>query len=78
VLIIRDYIIHIIITMLFFSAGKEKYSESLIYYEKAYRAALNSGILFDQIDARYKMGLMNYYLKNFQVSSYLNDALKKQ
>ena len=62
----------------FLLSRKEKYSESLVYYEKAYRAALNSGILFDQIDARYKMGLMNYYLKNFKSASLiLKDALRK-
>ena len=62
----------------FLLSRREKYSESLIYYEKAYKAALNSGTLFDQIDARYKMGLMNYYLKNFETaSSVLKDALKK-
>jgi len=62
----------------FLLSRKEKYSESLVYYEKAYRAAVNSGILFDQIDARYKMGLMNYYLKNFETASLLlKDALKK-
>ena len=62
----------------FLLSRKEKYSESLVYYEKAYGAAVNSGILFDQIDARYKMGLMNYYLKNFETASLLlKDALKK-
>jgi len=62
----------------FLLSRKGKYAESLGYYEKAYNAALNSGVLFDQLDARYKMGLMNYYLKNYQTSSLiLKDALKK-
>lgn len=60
----------------FLLSRKEKYSEALLYYEKAYEAALKSGMLFDQIDSRYKMGLMNYYLKNFKTSSaILNEAL---
>jgi two-component system NarL family sensor kinase len=62
----------------FLLSRKEKYAESLVYYEKAYNAASKSGILFDQIDARYKMGLMNYYLKNFDTASQiLTDALNK-
>jgi signal transduction histidine kinase len=62
----------------FLLSRKGKFAESLVYYEKAYNAALNSGVLFDQIDARYKMGLMNYYLKNYEVaSSILTDALNK-
>jgi len=62
----------------FLLSRKGKYQESLGYYEQAYNAALNSGVLFDQIDALYKMGLMNYYLKNYQVSStILKDALNK-
>lgn len=62
----------------FLLSRKEKYSESLEYYEKAYKAALKSGAVFDQIDARYKMGLMNYYLKNFKASSIiLNEALER-
>jgi two-component system NarL family sensor kinase len=62
----------------FLLSRKGKYGESLVYYEKAYNAALKSGVLFDQIDARYKIGLMNYYLKNYQLSSViLEDALKK-
>ena len=41
-------------------------------------AAINSGILFDQIDARYKMGLMNYYLSNNSTAEQiLSDALNK-
>jgi signal transduction histidine kinase len=62
----------------FLLSRKGKYGESLVYYEKAYNAALKSGVLFDQIDARYKIGLMKYYLKNYQLSSViLEDALKK-
>jgi len=62
----------------FLLSRKEKYAESIVYYEKAYKAALNSGVLFDQIDALYKMGLMNYYLRNFKEASLiLKDALGK-
>ena len=62
----------------FLLSRKEKYAESLVYYEKAYNAAINSGILFDQIDARYKMGLMNYYLRNYKTAEQiLSDALNK-
>jgi two-component system NarL family sensor kinase len=62
----------------FLLSRKGKYAESLGYYEKAYNAALNSGVIFDQIDARYKTGLMNYYLKNYEVSSViLKEALSK-
>jgi two-component system NarL family sensor kinase len=62
----------------FLLSRKEKYAESLGYYEKAYNAAINSGIVFDQIDARYKMGLMNYYLSNYRTAEQiLSDALNK-
>ena len=62
----------------FLLSRKDKYAESLVYYEKAYNAALKSGVIFDQIDARYKMGLMNYYLKNYKEASLiLTDALDK-
>jgi signal transduction histidine kinase len=62
----------------FLLSRKENYSESLTYYEKAYNAALKSGVVFDQIDARYKMGLMNYYLEDFKKSSViLNEALDR-
>jgi two-component system NarL family sensor kinase len=62
----------------FLLSRKEKYAESLGYYEKAYNAAINSGIVFDQIDARYKMGLMNYYLINYNTAEQiLSDALNK-
>jgi signal transduction histidine kinase len=62
----------------FLLSRKENYSDALIYYEKAYKAALNSGIVFDQIDARYKMGLMNYYLKNFKTASLILDEALNQ
>jgi two-component system, NarL family, sensor kinase len=62
----------------FLLSRKNKYDEALVYYEKAYNAALNSGVVFDQIDALYKIGLMNYYLNNFPKSSLiLNDALTR-
>lgn len=62
----------------FLLSRKEKYAESLVYYEKAYNAAKNSGVLFDQIDALYKMGLMNYYLSNYKpAEQILTDALNK-
>jgi two-component system, NarL family, sensor kinase len=53
----------------FLLSRKDQYAESLVYYEKAYQAAINSGIKFDQIDAEYKMGLMNYYLRNYDKAS---------
>ena len=62
----------------FLLSRKEKYTESLVYYEKAYNAALKSGIIFDQIDAQYKMGLMTYYLRRYsEASLILNKALAK-
>jgi two-component system, NarL family, sensor kinase len=62
----------------FLLSRKDKYAESLGYYEKAYQAAIKSGVLFDQIDAQYKMGLMNYYLRNYnKASGILKEALAK-
>jgi signal transduction histidine kinase len=62
----------------FLLSRKEKYAEALRYYEKAYNAAIKWGILFDQIDALYKMGLMNYYLSNYKTAEQiLSGALNK-